>query len=133
MGDFVIDTNVWVMADKPISEATLTELDCIACCKAWLSNFRNDRRSRLVLDHCYTILREYRRNMTEGGFARQILNELETQPRDRLIELEIELDDDGFALLPLELDGFDKDDRKFVAVAIAHNPLPPIVNASDTD
>lgn len=31
------------------------------------------------------------------------------------------------------LAGFDRDDRKFVAVAIASGESPPILNASDTD
>jgi len=133
MADYVVDTNVWAMVDKPIGEVSLTEVYCIACCKKWLMNFNSQSDDRLILDIGQEILKEYRRNAKEGGIARQLLNVLQAQPRNRLVELEIEFDDDGFAIVPAEISEFDRSDRKFVAVALAHNPHPPIVNATDTD
>lgn len=133
MADFVVDTNVWVMVDKPIGEISLKEVECMAACKKWLTDFANRHEDRLVLDNCYKILRKYRNNIREDGLARRLLNKLEEQPRDRLIELDIVFNDEGLAVVPSTLEDFDKDDRKFVAVALAHNPHPPIINATDTD
>jgi hypothetical protein len=68
----------------------------------------------------------------KGGLAEQWLNQLVTKPRDvRLVELTITIDRDGNAEVPFA--GLDPSDRKFVAVALAHKPTPPIINATDTD
>ncbi len=134
MADFVVDTNVWVTVDKPIAELkTLQEIDCLALCQTWLRAFV-ESDDRLVLDLTFKILREYRANITPNGLARAWLNQLETQPRGRkLIELLIAFDSNGHAQLPSHCEIADKNDRKLVAVALAHTPTPPIINATDTD
>jgi hypothetical protein len=134
MADYVVDTNVWAMMDKSIGDMLkIEEIECIRNCRNWLRDFVNST-DRLVLDDKHLILREYRNNMTPGGRAREFLNTLETKPREqRLVELAIDLDKDGYAVVPLYLAINDKDDRKFIAVALAHSPTPPIVNATDTD
>ena len=133
MAEYVVDTNVWVMVDFDVSTATLEELDCATGCRRWLREFINGT-DKLVVDLDYKIIREYRDNIAKGGLANQWLNRLETQPRDlRLIELQIQYDEYGFGIVPPEVAIHDLKDRKWVAVALAHKPTPPIVNATDPD
>lgn len=134
MADYVIDTNVWVTCDKTIQDIqTLAELDCIESCKNWLRTFIGSE-DRLILDCYYLILKEYRRNISPQGLARQWLNKLETVPRDRLVELSVELENkDCVRVSPPLRVALDPSDHKFAAVALAHNPKPPIIDASDTD
>jgi hypothetical protein len=131
--DFVVSANVWIEVDKPIASITsVTEIDCIQLCREWLRSFIQSS-DRLVVDITYKIILEYRNNISQQGSARQWLNQLETQPRNRLVELEIEWDNDQYAVVPESCAGVDASDRKFVAVALAHQPTPPIINAVDTD
>ncbi len=133
LDDFVIDTNVWVMVDKikDVGKLSLTEIDCIDACQKWLRHFSTSH-ARLVVDGYLTrkILTEYRRNI-KGRQAQDLLNQLERLPRERLVEIDIAFDADGFAILPFHT--ADPKDRKFIAVALAHAPMPPIVDATDTD
>ena len=133
MTDSVIDTNVWVMVDKPIGDIqTEAEIVCQEQCLNWLKQFL-DSTDHLVVDTDYGILGEYRANLRRG-IALGWLNDVERKPRDlRLLEIMIEWDSDGYAMVPPHLAIPDKDDRKFIAVALAYNPTPPIVNATDTD
>lgn len=136
MTDYVIDTNVWVVVDKisDIKKLSKTEIDCIETCRNWLRDFANSN-DKLVIDGVLTrkILNEYRKNIGQRGRARDLLNQLERLPRERLIEIDIKFDSDGYAIVPPEVAIQDKNDRKFIAVALAHEPTPPIVDATDTD
>lgn len=131
---FVVDTNVWVMAGKLFAQfQTDEEIDCAERCLDWLGSFISGS-SFLVVDLDYQILGEYRANIRPRSQADLWLNDLERKPREkRLIEVTIEWDSDGYTLVPPELAIPDKNDRKFVAVALAHQPTPPIVNATDSD
>jgi len=133
VAEFVIDTNVWIMIDRSIAEVESTEeLDCIDASRQWLRNFITSS-DHLALDNQYLILREYRKNIPQGRLAEQYLNQLEAQPRDRLIEVPIQLDENGHAILPTNITFADPGDRKFIAVAIQFTPYAPIINATDTD
>ncbi len=132
MAEFVVDTNVWAMADKLIADANEIELDCIEAAQNWLRAFIAGT-DILALDDRYQILGEYRANIRQRGFATQILNQLEKKPRDRLIEVTIEFDDDGYAILSEEVLIDDKSDRKFIAVSLKFDPPAPLINAVDTD
>ncbi len=134
MTEYVVDTNVWVKVDFDVSKATtIEELDCASACRTWLREFI-ESTNKLVVDLDYRIIKEYRANILKGGLAHQWLNRLETQPRDlRLIELQIAYDSDGYAVVAPEVAVTDKEDRKLIAVALAHTPTPPIVNSTDTD
>lgn len=131
MTDYVIDTNVWVMVDNIEEVNSLEEIKCVEICERWLRDFMNSD-NRLVVDHLYAIFGEYRGQITlSRRLANKWLNALERAPRDRIVDIAIEFDDDGNAVLPFDL--HDKSDRKFAAVALAHKPTPPIVDATDTD
>lgn len=133
---FVVDTNMWLMMDRDIASLTSKEeIKCVQACIAWFKVFL-DSDSRLVVDDSYKILGEYRNKLKKGGLAEQRLNQLETKPRaQRLIEVSIEYDTHGYAILQSAAASFgDNSDKKFLAVALAADPPPPpIVNATDTD
>jgi hypothetical protein len=86
-----------------------------------------------VVDFSWKILTEYRKNIREGGLAQQYLNQLLTQPINRLIFVKLDFDADGYAIVPSDLMIDDEEDRKFIAAALAHTPTPPIIDATDTD
>ena len=135
MADIVVDTNVWVMVDKPIGEVnTEEEKDCIIACADWLQQFI-ESEDRLVVDSfaTYKVISEYRRNVKKGGVAESLLNQLTGRLFYRLVERQIEFDEDGYAILPVPITFDDPDDRKFIALAMTFNPYATIYNATDTD
>jgi len=96
-----------------------------------------------VLDAQDLILGEYLRNLSRRGqpgvgdaFLKWILTNQWNPNRCALVHIHaLEGDGRGFEEFPqdLSLDGFDRDDRVFVAVALAHPERPPILEATDTD
>ncbi len=69
MANIVIDANVWVMADRRLSdEVPPDERDCIQTCRKWLQDFAHGGDT-LVVDWEYKILSEYRDNIQRDGFA----------------------------------------------------------------
>ena len=133
MNDFVIDANVWAWVDYDLENLSATEVKCVIACRNWLKAFVENDDDKLVVDLVrQTIIREYRDVIKPNRLAARYLNDLERKPRDkRLIEIEIEYDANGDGVIPFYLD--DESDRKFAAVALAHKPTPPIIDASDTD
>ncbi len=133
MSDIVIDANVWAMADRTITEGLpIEEEDCIKACREWLEQFV-DGDDRLVVDWEYAIISEYRRNISDNGFAVQVLNRLESASRLRFTGVIVDVDRDRHAILPEGLTIEDPADRKYVAAAMQCDPLAPIYNATDTD
>lgn len=130
---FVIDCNIWVMLDKPISALSRDEIDCVEFCRDWMDGFIAGE-SCLVVDNQYLILKEYRQNVKnqQQSLAGQYLGQLERQPRNRIVEVNITMVD-GCALVPNHLMINDRSDRKYIAVALEHSAKPPIVNATDSD
>ena len=135
MSDIVVDTNVWVMVDKSIGEVdTEQEKACIGACADWLRQFI-EGEDRLVVDSLatYKVLSEYRRNVKKGGIAESLLNQLTNLLFHRLVQMPIEFDGNGHAVLPEWIAFHDPADRKFIALAIQFHPYAPIYNATDTD
>lgn len=135
MNHRVIDTNVMVAADdsEPPTSATHLSLACRQNAVTWLRSFLQFRH-RLVIDLDHKILSEYRRNVQSGGNFRSYF--LRDTLQLALVDwVRIVFDTNGHAQLPEELVTVvhDYEDRKFVAVALAHGHRPPIVNAADTD
>ena len=76
MSELVVDTNVWVLADRITSisgDTPAVEADCIEACYRWIQQFAEGNDS-LVVDRSYRIFREYRLNISIGGLSEQILN-----------------------------------------------------------
>jgi len=91
------------------------------------------------MDYGDLILGEYRRNLNPSGqagpgdaFFKWLWNNQGNADQCRRVD--ITPDDDGsFTEFPddPELKRFDRNDRKFVAVALASGSVPPVLNASD--
>lgn len=136
MAEFVVDTNVWINADKvrDVGTMTLVELDCLEKCYNWLQEFIKGTDLLAVDSYAsYEILKEYRRKIRFRSSADEILRQLERKPQDRLIQVFIEFDEDGYAILPEEFKIDDKSDRKFVAVSLKFDPPAPIISSTETD
>ena len=135
MSEVVVDTNVWVLADRITSDKAglpIHEADCIEACYRWLTDFV-DSVDKLVVDYSYRIMREYRDNIQKGGLSEQLLNDLESVVLERIVYADIEFDSNHHARLPFPITFHDPNDRKFIAVAISRDPVAPIYNATETD
>lgn len=129
--DYVIDTNLLVYASNP--EAVLNSKmprEAFEVAFTWLDHFQSGSGC-VILDTSDVIVKEYRRALSEQDFGHLVLIELMTHQR---VKYEvIDMDNDGFAMLPAGLENVrDRDDRKFVAVAIENTPSI-IAHGCDTD
>ena len=137
---YIIDTNVAVVANQRDVSAGLR---CIGRCIRHLREVQE--RHVVVLDQNWLILREYMRELRSEGqpgvgdaFLKWILTNQANPARCEMVFITpVPGSEDGndFNEFPNDarLADFDRADRKFVAVAIAHSESPPICNATDTD
>lgn len=132
MNWYVLDTNVVACASTfdPRSGFSGTDhvpVDELETVFEWLSEFRRDDEAGLVLDTEREIWREYTDALSTQDFGRLVVREKWSDARFHAIVVE-----DGAAVLPDELADIidDRDDRKFVAVAIEEDG-GQIVNATD--
>lgn len=132
----VVGTNIAVVANGGAEQAGP---ECVAACV---------RRRRQVpesetplLDRLGLLFREYRRNLQPVGqpraghrFFEWLSQNRNNETRCRQVSV-TRHNERGFAEFPdsEDLRDFDRDDRAFVAVAMASGVRPPVVNASDTD
>ena len=131
----IIDTNVLVVANQHHENASI---HCVERCMDALEAARSDR---VLLDEGQRILDEYRCHCSHSGqpgvgdaFFKWLWdNQGNTHHCKKVLITPHE--ERGFEEFPedADLNGFDRSDRKFVAVAVASNEGPPILNASDTD
>lgn len=136
----VVDTNVPVVASRRHVEAPAA---CITSCLQRLRRIQ-DGDDILVIDDRWHIIREYRNNLREDGqpgvgdaFLKWVLTNRTNPLRCEQVTI-TSVDDrntDHFREFPEDplLAGFDRSDRKFVAVSLAHPCRPPILNATDRD
>ena len=133
MADIIVDTNVWITAAKPAADArTVEEVDCIRHCSEWIREFLT-ATDTIVIDSQGVVLREYMRYLSPGRLTDPLMTILYSEIWARMKYLDIEFDDDGFAVLPTPVRFHDPSDRVFVALALACDPPAPIYNATDTD
>ena len=122
---YLVDTNVLVLSDDA------KDLKCHLACHKRLQEITAN--GELLIDDAFRILGEYRNNVQAGqtqGFAFfkwASQNGKITRITPHYLR--------GFEEFPSDsdLEGFDPSDRKFVAVALASDREPAIVNAIDTD
>ncbi len=136
--DWVVDTNVLVVANE--RETVGVSAECVlACCDA-IQEIQQD--GRLVIDSRWEILGEYQTYARSDGqpglgdvFLKWILTNLENESRCKQVLITPLDGPPWYKEFPSDpgLSGFDRSDRKFVAVALAHGKKPPILNAVDTD
>lgn len=131
-----MDTNVAVVANGKTEQAGPR---CIRECISRLRHIRDE--CRLLLDDRNQIIDEYRNNLNPSGqpgpgdaFFLWLWQNQANQDYCRNIAVTPH-EDLGFEEFPddPDLNAFDQDDRKFVAVALASETEPEVLNASDTD
>ena len=131
----VVDTNVVVVANGRSEQASS---DCVDTCGEKLEEIMRGEM-KLVLDNRWIILREYMQNLRSNGadvgdrFLGWIL--VNKDKRCDLISITpVNGSENEFEEFPDDtaLDEFDPDDRKFIAVAVAHPERPPILQAVDS-
>ena len=134
--EVVLDTNVAVVSNGDTEQAGW---DCVANCVAAIR--RVIESQRLLVDERGLILDEYRRNLNPSGqpglgdfFFKWVWERQADERHCRIVDVTPNAER-VFAEFPDDprLATFDRDDRKFVAVAIASGSAPKILNASDTD
>ncbi|MEK6286252.1 MAG: hypothetical protein AABO57_10965 [Acidobacteriota bacterium] len=139
MAALVVDTNVAVVANSGSRQASDT---CFLVCVERLGRITSDE-DKLVLDDMWRIIKEYQNNLQPSGkqpgigeaFLKWVLTNRENPQRCDLIRInQMGNDDTEFVEFPdsPELDGFDRSDRKFVAVALSHPDNPTILQAVDS-
>ncbi len=132
---FVVDTNVLVAANRRQGEP----LACANACAQGLLRIKT--AGLLALDEGGRILQEYRRYSSFSGqpgigdsFFKWVHDNLGRQDLIHRVRI-TPSDRKEFQEFPdsSELAGFDRSDRKFVAVALSHAQKPPVLNATDRD
>ncbi len=131
----VIDTNVLLVANSAHPDVTP---ECEIACIQSLEHVRT--HGIAVIDEGFEILREYERktapntgNQVGDGFVKWIYQNAATPSLVERVPIEVHTER-GFAEFPDddELTEFDREDRKFVAVSLAHRKRPPILQATDS-
>jgi len=139
MAAVVVDTNVAVTANGDAAQAGP---QCVLRCVQELKKIRNSRQ--VLLDDAGLILQEYLRQRPRSGFPQGPgdaflvwIHDNQANPAHIQIVPVTPLSDDprGFAEFPADaaLVSFDRNDRKFVAVALASGSASSILNATDSD
>ena len=136
----IVDTNVPIVANKAAIQASGI---CVLACVRWLNDIQCYHT--LVLDDGWYILREYMGRLRSEGqpgvgdaFLKWVLTNRSNPLRCEQVHITAihdPLDGRAFSEFPDDaaLAGFDRSDRKFVAVAQAHPEHPSILNAVDPD
>lgn len=138
MTAYVIDTNVAVVANGRAEQASPK---CVLNCITQLREVQ--LQGRVVLDDGMQILREYMNNLSMSGekgagdyFMKWVWQNQAVPERCERVKLTPRSGtSDDFAEFPVDtrLGGFDRSDRKFVAVALASPSDPIVLNATDSD
>ncbi len=135
----VVDTNVPKVANGVDASPQATQ-ECVLACVKQIGHI-HEGRNVLVLDDRWRILSEYIKELSPTGqpglgdaFLKWVLTNHRNPRRCELVPI-VEHPTRGFEEFPADpaLAGFDREDRKFVAVSRAHAQHPPILNAVDTD
>ena len=135
-GEVVVDTNVPLVANGKAEQA---DLECEVACVRKLIQIQSEHR--ILMDDKMLIIEEYRRNLSHSGhpgvgdaFFKWLWENQANEQHCRIVPLTIH-SDRGFAEFPddARLSSFDLADRKFVAVALASETGPKVLNATDTD
>ena len=138
MRAFVVDVNVAIVANGKSPQA---DLDCMARCVDALEDIST--KGLIVLDDDMRILSEYLRHLSPKGepglgdaFMRWVWEHQAVVERcERVILTPSGPGEADVAEFPADpaLASFDRNDRKYVAVALASERHPNILNAVDPD
>ena len=134
--EIVMDTNVAMVANGKADQAGS---NCIRKCLERLRQMVNE--CRVLLDNQSLILDEYRKNLSPSGqpgpgdaFFKWLFDNQGNLEHCRKVgvNLNSEREFEEFPVDP-KLSSFDRSDRKFVAVVLASETRPEVLNASDSD
>lgn len=134
----IVDTNVAVVANGESAQASEK---CEETCINRLERIMRGEM-KLILDADWIILDEYSRNLNSSGkpctgdrFLAWSLRNRTNPEQCELVSItpvaNLENEFEEFPNDP-ELENFDPDDRKFIAVARKHSEKPPILQAVDS-
>ena len=132
----IVDTNVALVASGRSAQASP---DCVETCAERLGQI-NSGEVKLVLDDQRRIIKEYQGNLNPDGqpgigdvFLKWVEINWTNPERCDLVSITPDGSESEFEEFPDDpvLKGFDPDDRKFIAVALAHPEKPPILQAVD--
>ena len=139
MRAFVVDVNVAIVANA--NKSPQANLDCMSACVSALQDIVAN--GVIVLDADMRILDEYMQHLSLAGqpglgdaFMRWVWENQSVTLRCERVDLTLISGVEGeFQQFPSDPDlrGFDRSDRKYVAVALASQKSPEILNAVDTD
>lgn len=135
----IVDTNVPICANGLSDQVGA---DCVIACVERLLQITEE--GMLVLDASGEVFQEYQHYLAYSGqpgvgdvFFRWLFQNQGNRTRVRHVSITRDLPNDTYMEFPHDpdLDGFDRSDRKFVAVAIAAGAKrrPTISNATDGD
>jgi hypothetical protein len=134
----VIDTNVIIVAN---GKSTQADIKCVRACIESLNQIHKE--GMVVLDDGMRILDEYRRNLSLSGqhglgdaFFKWVWDNQANEKCCERVTIHFKgISGEDYLEFPSdkELKGFDRSDRKFVAVAISSKHKPEILNAVDHD
>ena len=137
MTALVVDTNVPIVAN---GRSPQTGPACVLACIDALNDLR--LHYRIVLDNLGRILEEYRKNLSARGqpgvgdaFFKWVWQNQANAAHCEMVEVHPRGNGEDYEEFPddPELARFDRSDRKFVAVALASQLNPSVLNATDTD
>ena len=135
--EIIVDTNVAVVANN--KEPTPERRACAVKCIARLRHIQ--ATCCLLLDDQNLILTEYQKELDFSGqpgtgdaFFKWLFENQARQKHCRKVHVRPH-PERGFEEFPEapDLNTFDRDDRMFVAIAVASGTSPQVLNASDTD
>ncbi len=134
----IVDTNVALVASGWSEHASE---DCVATCAERLGQINNGE-VKLALDDQRRIIDEYRGQLNPDGqpgigdvFLKWVEMNWANPDRCDLVAITpVDGSENEFEEFPDDpaLNDFDSDDRKFIAVAVAHSENPPILQAVDS-
>jgi hypothetical protein len=133
--EYVVDTNVPLTA---LGAANHMSSGCQLRCSEWLGEFLMEEKM-LVIDSGLGILGEYTNAIAYEGqanvgrqFLRWVLTNYANPYRVRQVDI-TQIASNNYSGLPASLNGFDPNDKKFLAVAIVNNSneKTTIVQAAD--
>ena len=133
-----MDTNVAVVANGKAEQA---DPKCVSTCIDTLRQIIQDEKYVILLDDKSLIFDEYLKNLSLSGqpgsgdaFFRWLWWNQLNERHCRQVPIPPH-DERGFEDFPDDRDlaSFDRDDRKFVAVAVASKSSPRVLNAVDRD
>ena len=135
---YIIDTNVAILANKEDLSSDAVARFCASFLAETIGQMGQGKHRKIVIDNDGDFFEEYRRYLSlrgTPGIGNAFFKWLwDSQYGPNVIRVSITKSPTGeYHEFPADprLVNFDKGDRKFVAVANAHNPHPVIVEATD--